>query len=701
LNMPARNAPCPCGSGKKFKMCCIKTYETASRAEAQSDPTQAALSAFQASDLDRADILCGQALARNARDVQALNLRGVIAHGQGRFGDALKVCNLAVQADRRVPESHNNLGNALYALERYAEARTCYEEAIRLRPEYAEAHSNRGNVLQSMGDLEEAVRCFQEALRFNPRFAPALNNLGNALQLLEREREAAQVYETAIKLEPNRVETYANLGKLYQGLGCPNEALNAFRAAAHLNPLFTPGIEGLFDQSRMLCAWDGLEEVCTLYSAALRRIAAGQAPAKASPFTALSAPLPPLARKELVEKVSETIAAPLKDVGRLTPIGASYRSAARLRVGYLSADYRAHATAHLLGRLFIQHDRSRFEVTAYSTGPDDGSTYRRRFEQEAERFVDMHGWTPRQIAERIRADDTDVLVDLHGHTKWNSLAAMALRPAPLQIHFLGYPGTIGKAFVDYSLVDNVVCPPDHEHYYSEQVYRLPDVYQINDRQPIAEIRPKGTYGLPEGAFVFCCFNTSYKLTPAIVQCWVRILTRAPASVLWLYRSSEEAERYLRTHAERLGCLAERIVFGPTLAKDQHLARLHHADLMLDTPEVNAMTTASDALWAGVPVLSILGDSFPSRAGASILTAIGLPELIMPNLAAYEETAVRLAGNPNEMAALKSKLAANRLTFPLFDTPRFVRSLETAYEELWARHSRKADPLDIPILAEVP
>jgi len=277
------------------------------------------------------------------------------------------------------------------------------------------------------------------------------------------------------------------------------------------------------------------------------------------------------------------------------------------------------------------------------------------------------------------------LVDLHGHTAGACLPALALRPAPLQIHFLGYPGTVGKDLVDYTLVDAVTCLPEHEHYYSERVYRLPNCYQINDRQPIGETLPRAAYGLPDHGFIFCSFNATYKLTPAIFALWLRLLDRVPHSILWLYHSNEHAERNLRAEAARLGCPQEQLIFGDTLGKAEHLARLRHANLMLDTPVINGHTTVSDALWAGVPVLSILGQSFPDRVGASLLTAIGLPELIMPDLAAYEATAFRLATSPDELAALKAKLPANRLTTPLFDTPRFVRNLETAYEELWTRH----------------
>jgi protein O-GlcNAc transferase len=252
------------------------------------------------------------------------------------------------------------------------------------------------------------------------------------------------------------------------------------------------------------------------------------------------------------------------------------------------------------------------------------------------------------------------------------------------VHYLGYPSTVGKDLVDYALVDSVTCPPEHEQYFSEKVYRLPDSYQINDRQPIAETLPRKAYGLPERGFVFCSFNANYKITPEIFTLWLRLLEQVPDSVLWLYRSNDQAERNLRAEADRLGCAQQRLIFAGPLPKDEHLARLHHADLMLDTPVVNGHTTTSDALWAGVPVISIMGESFPGRVAASLLTAIRLSELIMPDLAAYEETAVRLATHPEDMSALKAKLAANRLTTPLFDPARFVRKLEAAYEELWAR-----------------
>jgi len=792
----ARNTPCPCGSGKKYKLCCLAPPVPDSGSPADFDYAalySTAIAVFQAGDLQAANQACAHIPGDAPQAIHALNLQAMIAHTERRYGDALHLCDAAIALAPDTPEFHNNRGNALQALGDANTARISFEyairlhptmveahnnlgnlllaqgqateavpvlrEAIRLHPDYPEAHKNLGNALAELGrhedavplyvralDLrpgyvealgslgisclalgqhEEAVGVYLEALRQNPQEAEfycslgdayqalglsleaceafraaiciqpshprALNNLGNALQAIGDNTEAARVYERARDLEPSRAEVHNNMGRLQLLLEREEEALTSFSRAVALNPGYLTAVEGLFQTMRAQCAWEHLEEVSERYRSLIQESLSGQEAIAANPFNAFNLPLSPAEQRALVERVSAQTAAPLLPLRGTLPPAPPRQVGQRLRIGYLSADYRNHATAHLLGHLFARHDRERFEVIAYSTGPNDGSDYRQRIEQEADRFVDMHRWTPLQAASRIRLDGVDVLVDLHGHTLGSSLGVLALHPAPLQVHFLGYPGTVGKDFVDYTLVDAVTCPPEHEPTFSEPVYRLPNCYQINDRQPIDETFSRAAYGLPERGFIFCSFNATYKLTPTIFALWLRLLDRVPHSVLWLYRSNEQAERNLRAEAGRLGCPQERIIFGGTLPKAGHLARLRHADLMLDTPVINGHTTASDALWAGVPVLSILGQSFPDRVGASLLTAIGLPELIMPDLAAYEATAVRLATSPEELAALTAKLAANRLTTPLFDTPRFVRNLETAYEELWTRHLGASTP----------
>ncbi|HEY8286745.1 MAG TPA: tetratricopeptide repeat protein [Chloroflexota bacterium] len=752
MTAPARNAPCSCGSGKKYKLCCLGNAASPT----QIDPStlvNSAAARYQRGDLTGAEVACRQALTSNPRADQALHLLAVIARDRRDYPAAAALASEAMEYRGSTPEYLNTLGNALLGLRAFEDALTAFHEALRLRPAFAEARNNLANTLAALGRHAEAVPHFQQALvltprnalihanlgfsysalgryvdtvaacrtalrldpqlaevcctlgdayyaltlheeaaaaltraiRLRPGFAHAFNTLGNAYRAMKRYPEASAAYEQAIIAAPDRVEYHANAGKAALDRGHADLALAACAAAIRCDPSYLPALEGIFHVGRLHCAWDGIEQAATSYRKAILACLERNERVDVDPFDAFALHLPPAEQRRLIERLGAQIAAPVAAMkGELPP--APFRiPGQRLRLGYLSSDYRSHATAHLLGHLFTLHDRSRFEVIAYSTGLNDRGYYRDRLEAEAERFVDVYQWTPLRVASRIRQDGVDILVDLHGHTMGASLPVLALHPSPLQIHFLGYAGTVGKDLVDYSLVDNVVCPSEHEHYYSEKVYRLPDTYQINDRQPIGESKPRSTYGLPSEGFVFCCFNASYKITPEIFASWMRILRRTPGSVLWLYQSNEHMARNLQDEAWRQGIPPERLIFGASVPKDQHLARLQHADLMLDTPIVNAMTTASDALWAGVPVLSILGDSFPDRAGASILTAIGLPELIMPDLGAYEETAVRLAAQPQEMAALKAKLAANRLTTPLFDTEHFVRNLEASYEELWARH----------------
>jgi predicted O-linked N-acetylglucosamine transferase (SPINDLY family) len=670
------------------------------------------------SKFDEAMSCYTEAVRRRPAYPEALHSLANVLFSQKRYLQSVTAFENALRVAPELPVAWNRLGSALAALGRNAEAVPQFERALILRPDDAVAHANLAAAYQVLGRHEEAVNAcmaalglkpdlpeayctlgdaygalllsgeaiaaYQEAIRLRPAYGHALNNLGNAYLAAGLYQDACACYERGTVIEPHRTVLHGNLATVYLALHREDEASDAFKQALDGDPEFLPALEGLFVLSRVQCTWEDLDIVGDQYQAGIRRGLGGVRNVNCSPFHAFNLPLSPDEQRTLVERVASQTVAPFLQFRPLLPAPPPRKKEQRLRIGYLSWDFRNHAVAHLLGHLFARHDRSRFEVIAYSSGPNDGSEYRKRIEFEAERFVDVHGCIPMQLASRIRADGVDILVDMSGHTTGSSPATLAFRPAPVQIHFLGYPGTIGSELVDYTFVDAVTCPPEQEHYFSEKVYRLADCYQINDHQPIGETLSRAAYGLPEKGFVFSSFNQLYKLTPHLFARWLRLLEQVPDSLLWLYRSNERAETNLRAQAQHLGCPQERIIFSGTLDKPQHLARLRHADLMLDTPVVNAMTTASDALWAGVPLLSVLGDGFADRVGASLLTAIGLPELIMPDLAAYEAKAVWLATHPEEMVALKAKLAANRLTTPLFDPDRFVRKLEAAYEELWTR-----------------
>jgi predicted O-linked N-acetylglucosamine transferase (SPINDLY family) len=456
---------------------------------------------------------------------------------------------------------------------------------------------------------------------------------------------------------------------------------------------------------RELCDWDGLDALETRLAAALRAHRP-DLPAPVTPFGALTLPLSPLDLRAVAAghaRLAELNARGLCPDARPAKIPQGPRPE-RLVVGYVSSDFHDHATAHLMAGLFAVHDRARFEIRLYSYGRADASEWRQRLVAGSDAFVDIAGLGLCEAARRIRADGVDVLVDLKGFTRDGRPELFALRAAPVQVNYLGYPGTMGAGWYDGFVTDAICSPPGSEAHFAERLVCLPGSYQVNDReQAIAETAPpRAECGLPDGAFVYCSFNQTYKIEPALFDVWMRVLGRVPGSVLWLFRSHAEVEANLRREAERRGLDPARLVFAGKLPKAEHLARHRHADLFLDTLRVNAHTTASDALWAGVPVLTCPGETFQSRVAASLLHAVGLPELVVPDLAAYEETAVRLGQGPgqgagaDELTAIKARLQANRLACPLFDTERYARNLERAYDTLWEACAGGAKPAPIRI-----
>jgi predicted O-linked N-acetylglucosamine transferase (SPINDLY family) len=365
----------------------------------------------------------------------------------------------------------------------------------------------------------------------------------------------------------------------------------------------------------------------------------------------------------------------------------------RIRIGYLSADFHQHATSQLMAGVFEHHDRTRFEVTAISVGPNDGSDMRRRIEAAFERFVDAKPQSDTQIAELVRALEVDILVDLKGYTQDARTGILAMRPAPIQVNYLGFPGTIGAGFIDYIVADRNVIPEHDYDCYVEKIAWLPESYQANDRdRAIADLMPvRAEHGLPDDAFVFCCFNDNYKITPDVFSSWMRILAAVENSVLWLFEDNPTAADNLRREAQARGVAPRRLVFAQRLPTSAHLARHRCADLFLDTVPYGAHTTASDALWTGLPVVTCLGETFAARVGASLLNAIRLPALITTTPAAYEQLAIELANDPARLAALRAKLARDRLTTPLYDTEQYTRDLETAYAAMMERHMAGLPP----------
>ena len=584
------------------------------------------------------------AIAIDPRHVRAQKNRGVIllalAAPEAALESLKRYVELAPCAD-----AHYNRGNALFELRRYAEALADYEQAVALAPSFADAQVNRGNALFKLKRVREAVAAYDAALDAAPRHLKALENRGTALRSLGQYDAAAASYDAALALDP------------------APRALHGMRLHARLQN----------------CDWRDFEPELERLGAALER---GEA--ASSPFCLLglsgSAALQRRAAEAWVRQEG------LVQLMPPAPDAARASRPAKIHVGYFSADFREHPVALLIAELIERHDRSRFEVTAFSFGPDTGDAMRRRLVGAFDRFIDVRGSTDADIVATARRLGVDIAVDLGGFTDDARPGIFARRAAPLQVSYLGYLGTLGAPYMDYLIADATLVPAAARGFYAEKLLYLPS-YQANDSQrPIAERTPsRAEVGLPEDGVVFCCFNANYKITPMTFDGWMRILAQVHGSSLFLLGGHPAAADNLRREAGVRGIDLKRLVFGPPLPPAEYRARYRVADLFLDTLPYNAGTTASDALWAGTPVLTCPGEAFASRMAASLLESVGLPELIARDAADYERRAVELAADPDRLAALKAKLAHQRRIAPLFDSVRFARTLEDGYTQIHDRH----------------
>ncbi|MBM3492619.1 MAG: tetratricopeptide repeat protein [Alphaproteobacteria bacterium] len=614
--------------------------------------------------------------------------------------------------------AHNNLGVTLIDLRRHEEALASFVTATRLRPDYAEAWSNTGGALHQLRRHDEALAAFDRAIALNPGHAEAHCNRAGTLQALRRHAEALAACERALALNPGYVEAHVGSGLALAALGHHDEAIASYDRAIAARPGFAPAhsnrAQALFRQARFAdsarayatalrldpnlrhvpghlihalqqaCAWD---ELAPHQAAIASRL--GQDPGAVAPFPSMAIlDEPALHRRAAEACCAEEFPAreTLASVGRRPPRG-------RIKLAYVSGDFHDHAVPRLAAGLFERHRREEFEILGLSVGPAADDDMRRRLASSFELFVDGRNETDRAIAETLLRHEVDIAVDLSGYTAESRPEIFSHRPAPVQVSYLGYPGTLGAPYIDYIIGDPVVTPFAHAGFFTEKIVQLPDSYQVNDRtRAIAGETPsRPELGLPENGFVFCCFNGLYKITPEMFDIWMRLLQRVDGSVLWLFHGNPEAEANLRREARRRGVAPERLVFAPRLDPARHLARHRRADLFLDTLPYNAHTTASDALWAGLPVVTCPGRAFAGRVAASLLTAVGLPELVSGSLADYEALALRLATDPAALAAVRAKLEANRLTTALFDTDRFTRHIESAYRTMHERRLRGLPP----------
>ena len=596
----------------------------------------------------------------------------------------------ALRLDPLYAEAWNSLGAALHEDGAHRDADAALHRALHIRPRYPKALLNRAHLHADLERADDALAGYRQALALEPGYVKALLGMASLFQRQGRMPAALEAADAAVARAPRSAEAHVQRAAVQRAAGKLADALASYEQAFALDPGQLAARAGRLELRSEQCDWrDRDHDVAVLRQKSRDALARGDVP----PLTASAAhrfvPCTADEQLALARASSARIAARLAPLRESLGLVHEATRRERMRVGYLSCDFRNNAVGHLTQGLFRSHDRERFEAFAYSYGPDDGSSYRRRIEQDAEHFVDVAALSHADAARRIHADGIDVLVDLVGGAGNGRLEILALRPAPVQVHFLGYPATVGRALVDYFVADPVTVPPGAEAGFDEAVVRLPDSYQLNDdRQEVAPGTPaRADHGLPEAGFVFACFNACYKIDPAVFAAWTRILARVPESVLWLLETAPGAVVHLRQEAASRGIDPARLVFARLVDKPLHLARHRLAGLFLDTPLCNAHTTASDALWAGLPVLTTPGATFASRVAASLVTAARLPELAVPDLDAYVESAVRLAVDPAARGALTARLRDAPAGLPLFDTVRTVRHLEAAYVAMWERRLR--------------
>lgn len=619
-----------------------------------------------------------------AHSPDAADLHDYLGNLQMAAGETAQAAASYARAVALAPghlHAHVNQGLAHEQLGALHAAAASYRLALALDPRHADAHNGLGNVQQKLGRLDEAVACYEAALAADPRHQQAAGNLANALLESRQMARALPCYEHALVLNPQSADLMVNLGHVLNHLKRPLDALAAYERAMALDAR-APWVLGAWLHTRMrICDWRGID-------AAFARLAEGidRGERVAVPFTMLAAPLSAARQHQCARTYFDQLG--LVQVPTPVPAAApAGQPPARIRLGYFSADLHNHATAYLMAELFERHDRERFEVIAFSFGPPSTHPMRARLLAAFDDFIDVAALSDAQIAERARALKIDIAIDLKGYTEDCRTGIFAHRAAPVQVSYIGYPGTMGAPCIDYLLADATVVPPEHAAHFTEQIAWLPHSYQANDsrREISPRVLTREEAGLPAQGFVFCCFNNNYKITPEVFAAWMRLLQAVPASVLWLLQDNPHAADNLRQHAQAHGVDPARLVFAPRVDMPEHLARQRLAGLFLDTLHCNAHTTASDALWAGLPVLTCLGQAFAGRVAASLVRAAGLPELAVDSLQEYEALALALATDAPRLAALRERLQATRLSCPLFDAQRLTGHIEAAYTAMWQRH----------------
>ncbi|HVZ29379.1 MAG TPA: tetratricopeptide repeat protein [Asticcacaulis sp.] len=653
---------------------------------------------------------------------QAWFARANILQAQKRFDEAVVSYDRATQFMPNLAEAHSNRAYAMHCLNRLQEALAGYDRALALRPDLVETLVHRGTALHALGRFPEAVVSFERALQLNPRHVEAWFMRGNSLTALRRLDAALISFEQALAIKPDRADAWSNRGNLLQDLNRFDEALDSYGQAIKAQPAF---IDARNNRANALQAMGRLEESADDFDAVVatdpdfqwaqgqalytrmqladwrdfdhRRDALAEAVAQGRAVTPAFQVQPMFDSPDLQRQASEIYRRQAFPENTALPKPPAPLARDRIRIGYFSSDFSNHPVAHLMAGVLERHDRKRFEIFAFSLSHFPVDEWRARIEAAADHFIDVTDMPDIDLLAKVRDLGIDIAIDLNGWTKGNRAGLFAARLAPIQVNYIGYLGSMAAPYMDYLIADETIVPPGHDAFYDEKIVYLPS-FQVNDDRQAASNRTvtRAELGLPDDGFVFCSFNQLFKLRPDVFDGWMRILDQVPGSVLWLFVTNEAAKVNLRREAAARGIDPDRLVFAAKWPLADHLARLKQADLFLDSHPYNAGATASNALRMGLPVLTRIGEAFPARMGASLLQAVGLPELITQTPEAYEALAVRLATRPDELVAIRRKLADKLPTSLLFDTEHATRSLETAFTVMVERARAGQPPQSIRV-----
>ncbi|XP_060180923.1 probable UDP-N-acetylglucosamine--peptide N-acetylglucosaminyltransferase SEC [Lycium barbarum] len=685
---------------------------------------------YKALGMSQEAIVCYQRALQVRPDyAMAFGNLASVYYEQGNMEMAILNYRRAITCDTGFLEAYNNLGNALKDASRVEEAIHCYRQCLTLQPNHPQALTNLGNIYmewnmmsaaaqcykatlavttglsapfnnlaiiyKQQGNYAEAISCYNEVLRIDPMAADGLVNRGNTYKEIGRVNEAVQDYMRAIAFRPTMAEAHANLASAYKDSANVEAAIKSYRQALMLRPDFPEATCNLLHTLQCVCDWDNREKMFIEVEEILRRQIKTSIIPSVQPFHAIAYPLDPMLALDISRKYAQhcSVIAARYSLPAFThppPLPIKGGVMTRLRVGYVSSDFGNHPLSHLMGSVFGMHDKENVEVFCYALSPNDGTEWRIRTQTEAEHFIDVSSLTSDVIARMINEDQIQILINLNGYTKGARNEIFAMQPAPIQVSYMGFPGTMGATYIDYLVTDEFVSPMKYAHIYSEKLVHLPHCYFVNDyKQKNCDVldpsvQPKRSdYGLPEDKFIFACFNQLYKMDPEIFITWCNILKRVPNSALWLLRFPAAGEMRLRAHAAAQGLQPDQIIFTDVAMKQEHIRRSCLADLFLDTPLCNAHTTGTDVLWAGLPMITLPLEKMATRVAGSLCLATGLgDEMIVSSMKEYEEKAVSLALNRPKLQDLTNRLKAVRMSCPLFDTTRWVRNLERSYFKMW-------------------